>query len=252
MLRLNAPKSWAELTEDQWRYVLTMMTVRSALEVKVLMLLRFCGIGVLQLEKTGLYKCYHIVEDGKKVVVYLEGWQVQQLIHTFDFIDGYEDYTVRLNAVGDLKPVEELLHKVPFEDYLALDKYYNGFLRNRNNTELLEKLGQILYLDKEGKSDEKQHFEEWQRLHCFLWFSHVKKEFARYFPNFLQPSSGLARKATDLSIINDMNIQIRALTGGDVTKEEQIRKTDCWRALTELDAKAREAAETRKLLKKKR
>lgn len=34
-----------------------------------------------------------------------------------------------------------------------------------------------------------------------------------------------------------MNAQIRALTGGDVTKERAVLQMDCWRALTELDAK---------------
>ena len=47
-----------------------------------------------------------------------------------------------------------------------------------------------------------------------------------------------------------MNAQIRALTGGDITKEEIIRKANVWRALTELDAKAREAEELNKKLKK--
>ena len=41
---------------------------------------------------------------------------------------------------------------------------------------------------------------------------------------------------------------IRALTGGDITKEERIMKMDTWRALTELDAKAREAEELRKAI----
>ena len=39
------------------------------------------------------------------------------------------------------------------------------------------------------------------------------------------------------------NVQLRALTQGDVTKEEMIKNMDCWRALTELNEKAREAAE---------
>ena len=46
-----------------------------------------------------------------------------------------------------------------------------------------------------------------------------------------------------------MNAQIRALTGGDITKEAAILQMDCWRALTELDAKAREAEEIRNQLK---
>ena len=37
-----------------------------------------------------------------------------------------------------------------------------------------------------------------------------------------------------------MNAQIRALTKGDVTKEAEILALDTWRALTELNAQAKE------------
>ena len=40
-----------------------------------------------------------------------------------------------------------------------------------------------------------------------------------------------------------MDAQIRALTEGDITKEETIKALPCWRALTELNEKAREAKE---------
>jgi hypothetical protein len=47
-----------------------------------------------------------------------------------------------------------------------------------------------------------------------------------------------------------MNTQIRALTGGDITKEEQVLDMDCWRALTELDAKAKDYEEMERARKK--
>ena len=37
--------------------------------------------------------------------------------------------------------------------------------------------------------------------------------------------------------------QLRALTGGDITKEEDVLNADTWSALSELNAKAREAEE---------
>jgi hypothetical protein len=40
-----------------------------------------------------------------------------------------------------------------------------------------------------------------------------------------------------------VNAQIRALTKGDVTKEKEVLALDTWRALTELDALAREYQE---------
>jgi uncharacterized protein YbjQ (UPF0145 family) len=44
-----------------------------------------------------------------------------------------------------------------------------------------------------------------------------------------------------------MNAQIRALTKGDITKEKEILALDTWRALTELDAQAREYDEMKKI-----
>ena len=42
----------------------------------------------------------------------------------------------------------------------------------------------------------------------------------------------------------------RALTDGDITKQQAVFETDCWAALTELDEKAREAEEFKQKTKK--
>lgn len=82
----------------------------------------------------------------------------------------------------------------------------------------------------------------------FLWFMFVKQNFSTSFPHLFKSASDSGesydrREATDA--------QIRALTGGDITKEQLIREADVWRALTELDAKAREAEELDKKLNQK-
>lgn len=53
-----------------------------------------------------------------------------------------------------------------------------------------------------------------------------------------------------VNFIELYNVQLRALTGGDPTKEKEVLSLNCWRALTELDAKAREAEELEKIRKK--
>lgn len=72
--------------------------------------------------------------------------------------------------------------------------------------------------------------------------SRVKEYFAANFPHFFKP----AREGGELrrvDILPAMQAQIRALTDGDVTKQQAVYNTDCWAALTELDNKAREAEE---------
>ena len=92
----------------------------------------------------------------------------------------------------------------------------------------------------------------------FYWLASLKQYFASQFQNFYKPASNsndgnlLGGVQTDLyrQLTDSTNAQIRALTAGDITKETAIMKMDTWRALTELDAKAREAEELRKAYKK--
>ena len=51
-------------------------------------------------------------------------------------------------------------------------------------------------------------------------------------------------------MVDIMNAEILALTGGDITKEDEVLRKDTWRALTYLDAKAKEAEEFRKSMNK--
>lgn len=53
-----------------------------------------------------------------------------------------------------------------------------------------------------------------------------------------------------MSMAEVMNNEIRALTGGDISKEDMVLSTDCWRALTELDYKAKEAEDFNKEMAK--
>ena len=76
--------------------------------------------------------------------------------------------------------------------------------------------------------------------------------FSSQFHNFLQPvpqdnANLLDSDKSQYEILTAaVNAQIRALTKGDVTKEKQVLALDTWRALTELDALAREYEELNK------
>ena len=54
-----------------------------------------------------------------------------------------------------------------------------------------------------------------------------------------------------MNFIELYNVQLRALTDGDVTKEKEVLRLECWRVLTELEAKAREAEELEKIRERK-
>ena len=118
--------------------------------------------------------------------------------------------------------------------------YYQGFLHTQN-LDCLNDMAHLLY----PKLSDKVQLNKAELLSVFYWFASVKANFTRLFPHFFTPIAqeksnllGNAESNIGEELRQAMNAQIRALTGGDITKEEAILQMDCWRVLTELDAKA--------------
>lgn len=134
-----------------------------------------------------------------------------------------------------------MLHDVSFYDYLNIEKNYQLFMLNQED-KFLQKMAHLMYRTADGSADKTAHFEPYELLGVFMWFSSVKEYFAANFTHFFKPAKegGELRR---VDILPAMQAQIRALTDGDVTKQQAVYNTDCWAALTELDNKAREAEE---------
>ena len=105
-------------------------------------------------------------------------------------------------------------------------------------------------VDDHGKPVEDVTLTPGERVGTLLWFVHVKQVMARSFPHFFKKTVVEDGEPEPVNFIELYNIQLRALTGGDVTKEDTVLNLACWRALTELDAKAREAEELEKIRSK--
>ena len=90
-------------------------------------------------------------------------------------------------------------------------------------------------------------------MNLFYWWTALKLTLAEQFPNLFRNNEGegnlLAGKSMQQRLQEAMNNQIRALTKGDITKEEQVLQMNLWRALTELDNLAREADELNRKFK---
>ena len=247
----KAPSSWAELSEDQLRYVLSVMSIHhDRIVIKCYLLARFCGLTVHKYTRTGWkcsVKCGESGENGDaktgKVcerVLYISAAEILSPLRNFDFIDKFTDFRP-LQRASDvlLTAVDSMLHDVSFYDYLNIEKNYQLFMLNQED-KFLQKMAHLMYRTEDGSADETAHFEPYELLGVFMWFSSVKEYFAANFPHFFKP----AREGGELrrvDILPAMQAQIRALTDGDVTKQQAVYNTDCWAALTELDNKAREA-----------
>lgn len=241
VLHLTCPRSWKEMTEEQLRYALHVIGcgLYSSVEGRTLMLLRFTGIEVKEKTPYG-WACSVSVAlpKGKqrKHQFFMQSWQVQDMIKQLAFVDGYETFDVRLESIGGFKAVDPLLHRVMFQDYLNMEKYYQGYLATKEQRYALGLAG-LLYPGGVTAIDDAE------LTNCIMWFSYVKKRFSKFFRHFFKPAP---EGGKPVDWIEQMNAQIRALTDGDITKETAVLEKDCWRALTELDAKAREAEEFRK------
>jgi hypothetical protein len=243
-LNLTAPKEWKELTQSQLHYVLMLLsTFTEHTVIKTYMLIRFSGIHVINKDRYG-WKCFvRTTWWGKRKFFNIQTWQVESLLKQFDYIDSYEDYDVRLEDIRNLHAVDVNLHGVRFIDYLNAEKSYQSFMMQQEDR-FIENLALILYRKENGSMARHLKMDSAQLLGTYLWYSHVKMVFGQAFPHFFKKLG--ADDVEDFDIIDAINTQIRALTDGDVTKEETIYNIPCWRALTELDRKAQEADEFNK------
>lgn len=244
---ISLPTSWAELTDKQLHLVYDLFARDlSAAEVKTLCLIKWNGLKVL----ASLPDKRFLIKRGKEEVI-LSTRQIQQATSVLDFLDSFAPMPVRISKIGRHKAVAADFEKVPFEQFLFVENLFQGYL-NTQNDELLLQMAQILYGSDHVKPDKAL------LVGIFYWMTSLKQYFAGQFQNFYKPASGqgdgnlLGSGQSDIyrQLKESTNTMIRALTGGDITKETTIMKMDTWRALTELDAKAKEAEDFRKAMKK--
>lgn len=240
VLHLTCPRSWAEMTQEQLRYAFNVIGSGhwSSVEGRTLMLLRFTGIKVEHKVLDDGWECSVDVVNSRgkrsRHCFVIRNWQLQDFIGQLEYVDSYETMNVRLESIQGHEAVDAMLHGVRFHDYLQMEKYYQGYLQTQKK-EYAIGLARHLYPGAEDADVA-------EVTCCVMWYSYVKKQLARFFPHFFRP----AGHGKSVDWLEQMNAQIRALTDGDITKEQAVFDKDCWRALTELDAKSREAEELRK------
>lgn len=244
VLHLTCPRSWKEMTQEQLRFALHVIGcgMYSPVEGRTLILLRFCGIVPVRQTPYG-WSCYvHTCcradrKTPRRHHFFLQNWQVQDMIQQLEYVDSFETMDVRLESIQGFKAVDPLLRGVRFHEYLQMEKYYQVYL-GKKMPDMALKLAQLLYPGGVTAIDDAE------LTGCIMWYAHVKQEMHRFFPHFFRPAP--ISQGKTVNWLEQTNAQIRALTDGDITKEQAVYDKDCWRALTELDAKAREAEEFRK------
>ena len=229
------PQGWHELSDKQLRYVYQLLANEFATdEVKTLCLLQWSGTKVIGRQDSGAY----LLKKGK-ILFEVTPLTLAELLPHLEWLGSIPTVPVRISKINRQHALPADFSEVPFETFIICDNLYQGYLQMQND-ELLDQLGATLY----GKS---MTFKPYERINIFYWFAALKDTFSRKYPDSFQPidaaTGGILLGSSASSVKDAMNAQIRALTKGDVTKEAEVLALDTHRALTELNAQAREYKE---------
>ncbi len=254
---VKLPKRWEDLTQKQLRYLFTLIAQGYSIdEVKAFCLFRWNKIAILHRYGEKGYMC----KKSKQRFV-ITALQVAQAVAALDWLKSLPATPIRLSRIGRHRAVPADFQGVPFETFIVCDNLYQGYISTQNEI-LLDQMASHLYSRR--SSDEgvvisdflerllppyTLHLTQTERISVFYWFASLKAMLSKEFHNFLQPATSdnanlLDSDRSQYEILTAaVNAQIRALTKGDVTKEKEVLALDTWRALTELDALAREYEE---------
>lgn len=228
------PQGWHELSDKQLRYVYQFIAAEhSTDEIKTLCLLRWSGTKVIGRQDNGSY----LLKKGK-ILFEVTPLTLAELLPHLDWLGSLPTVPVRISKINRQSALPADFSEVPFETFIICDNLYQGYLSTQND-ELLDQLGATLY----GKDIA---FKPYERISIFYWFAALKESLSKKYSDFFQPIAGASDSnllGSSASVEDAMNAQIRALTKGDITKEAEVLALDTHRALTELNAQAREYKE---------
>lgn len=237
-ISVQLPAGWHNLTSRQLQFVYALIASGSdASSLRLRCLLEFGDISVIARVNKG----YTLLCKGRYITIPV--LELSEYATILSWLSSVPDSPVRIPAYKRHRAVDARLKDVTFGDYLACENYYQGFLTTRQ-TGLMEEMARILYRAPNLKLAPVFF------IGVLYWWIAVKKLFASRFPHLFQSS---ARETEDnllesgkSRLQDSVDAQIRALTKGDPTKENDVLQLNVWRALTELDAQAREYFEYKK------
>ena len=258
-LRLTAPTQWQGLPDEWLRYILFLMgNFQHSTAVKTLVVIRYNALERPEKAQGGFWYSVSTTTPGQRGTtrrrVFIADWQMHEATRALSFIDSVRGYQP-LHTTAGLTAVNSRLHGVRFADYLQCEKYWSAIATAKETAPDPEKttalfaakLAQTLYLRRGRKAAKPPTLTKAEQLNVLLWYAAVRETFQEEFKHLFAPAG---ENTAAPPFKETMNAQIRALTDGDPTKEQAVFDLDTWRALTELNEKAREAAEIRKITSK--
>lgn len=252
-IELIAPISWKLLNEKQLLYASWLLSTGdlTAEEIWTYAFIRFTGVKVKYNGLQGVSLSYN------KKRFPLDPQECLSLARQFQFLTSGIDEITPVKKMAGACCSDSRLRGARLSQYLACENYYQAFIFKKN-PEFLNKLCACFYFKGEfnDRKTEKRS-RKFARLPfhvrytVFLWFSGLKKVLKNHFPNyFIEMEMDERESPTPPNMRKQIEQMLRALSGGDVTKVNEIYSVDTWIALAELDAKALEYKVMKQKMKK--
>lgn len=235
---MNVPSKWADLSPRQFRLVCSLFAADIPADcfdsILFLRLARLRAIAAASGEDGP------VVQSGRRIFMLRHdagGLACDSVawVHEVAPLDALRHLvgTVHKSAV-DLR-----LKDLSFGAFVAADSSYAGYV-STGKPELADRIVRTLW-------PRIRKIRNWHRPAAVIWFSAVKSWLADVYPDlFAEPDREdmfASRGSSPADVRKSVNVQIRALTKGDITAEERVLAAPLHRALTELDALAREYKE---------
>ena len=238
-LDIQIPRSWGECSERQLRYLYRLQAAGYAGDaMKALALTRLANMRIHRADGSDFLV---IAKTGRAVI---SAERFASLLSALDWLDG-ADTPVRFAKLHGHTALPADFSGVPFEIFIICENIFQAAIA-ANDERAVDALACSLY------NCRRITLRDYERVMVLRWFASVKALFARTFPDLFKPATGDDMDMQPLSerLRVSTDAQIRALTKGDRTKEREILALDTWRALTELNAQAKEYEEYRQKSKK--
>ena len=246
--RISLPSDWQSLSDSQLLFFFRLLSHDLQIEeILTVCLFKWADLRLLCRTANGSYLVKNRHRPKLEATLTLQ--QIQSATAALNYLRTFPTFPTRITKIGKARPLDAGFQRIPFATFISCDNYYQGFLQTKDE-ERLKDLTQLLYPGIKPRCLTRPI------LYCaFYWFASLKQYFARLFPHFLQPMSNSSEDLLSYAppigevLRTAMNAQIRALTGGDITKDEAVFSMDTWRAHTELDAKAKEVEDIKRQTK---
>ena len=249
-INLNTPTSWIELNNKQLKFVSKLfMSEFASIQSRFLThaLIFFTKIKIKQVNslsyrlKVPKHLSFQISTSLLLSITNLLQWLLDEVTEIKP-----------LRSIAFAKPVHYRLHNTNFEVFLAAENYYIAFEQTKDTVHLNNLIACLYYLPlqkfNEKKIVKRGKYFSFVPIHVkytvFLWYSGFRYLVSNKCPDLFHSNKKSSNQAK-LIIKDHILGLIRGLTEGDVTKTNNIYKTDTWTALYELDAKAKEGREFR-------